>query len=812
MNEALKHIVNRHLETEGDTFLEIFAGDDMKQKNKPYSTFFDVNNSDIKSIQEEAEIYNTGSYGVFLNINPLCKKKRVKSNIKKISFIFIDLDDAKEEHNKLIKDFLSKIGINYSYNAESGHGFHFLIPVDLETNKELKVKGFLNYLKENCTNKLDIATYDLGRLMRFPESYHNKDKEAKKLKTIELNEVSKENIDKNSEIILDYQLEQKKGFKDTQYFNSIEKKDLFFSSILNNVAKWPEYHKLLDKAKQRNNIFVKNLGFFVNKNPDFNTAAENFLSRWQQVRVNHFKGWVKSGKQNNRNINYYELLKWTEEYSLDDFIGILKQQTKSSFLDKYEFYYLEDEKKESAYLMYYPEKDYYINKSLSEILNNIYYDCIESGLDLVKEFNLDSMKDWDDFPFKKQLNIILNSIHKKIIDEKRIKVVFNINYCPIDEKFINMDNKKFFNIYNKTDLWDYYREDNDYQFMYIKELLMNLCGKSEENYNYFNNWLAWQIQNPTEKLPTAIILQGRQGSGKGTLKTLILDNIFGNNCQEINQTHLESSFNEYLLGKQIIVANEVMHNENRQTLPNVLKNLVTDEKITLNRKFKKEVICYNYTHWIFCTNSENPLRIEEDDRRYTVFYSEKLRKNLGKDIRHNLDYELKEYVSYLKSLKVNFDDVSEPLQTQAKEEIQEINKDSVHRFLEFLAQFNNLYEAFVSVYGHPNFYSVDNSFGDGKEYILTQDFFSFYEKWCYNTGERGIFGKQNFSKRLSTFGCRSQTKRKPGGGVFKMFSLEDINSLVEYKQKNKESKSQSALNIEEYISHNDELIKRLARK
>ena len=63
--------------------------------------------------------------------------------------MFLDLDDAQEEHNELIKTHLDKIGITYNYNAISGHGYHFLIPVELSPDNQIKVKAFLQYLKSN---------------------------------------------------------------------------------------------------------------------------------------------------------------------------------------------------------------------------------------------------------------------------------------------------------------------------------------------------------------------------------------------------------------------------------------------------------------------------------------------------------------------------------------------------------------------------------------------------------------------------------------------------------------------------------------
>lgn len=775
----IKQILKRHKEV-GATHIEVISFDDKKKKKENFSNFLKVQEVDYKKVVEEIEIYNISSYGVFMNINPLVEAKRIKKNVSKILYIFIDLDDgATEEHNNSILENLKEKNINCSYNAKSGHGYHILIPIELDATpeNELKVKGFLTYIKENICNKVDIATYTNERLLRCPESIHNKDDIPKTLETLISFYPEKDLVEQNTENFQEYQIINKKGVKDLEYQNSIKIEDTFFNEIISNHKIWSNTAKILDKALDRNTYFMKNLGILCANNPNFYNTAKDFLETWESTRVGALNGWIKKAQEEKWVVNYQELLKWAKDNGIDEWVTILQNQLKSSILDEYEVYYLEDEKKENSYLLYFPLKNYYVQKNLPEILTNIYYDCKERGVDFEHEWSLNMLDKWDEMNYSAKEKVIMSNIYTKLSTENRIKKVFNINYEPSDSKFIYNDNKKYFNTYNKTALWDYFKKENRYKFHLIEELMMNLCNNNKEYYDYLNKWLAWIIQNPLEKLPTAIILQGRQGSGKGTFKNLILDEIFGHNCQEINQTHLESSFNEYLLGKQIIVANEVMHNENRQTLPNVLKNLVTDKTITISRKFKKEIVGKNYTHWIFCTNNDNPLKIDEDDRRYSVFYSNKVRKGLVSELIKDLPYQKEQYISYLKTLDVSFEEVSEPLMTEAKAEIIDLNKDSVDKFCEFLKQFNSLEELYISVFGNNLNLNINDSFGDGERYILTEKLYLLYEKWCQDYKEKGVFAKQNFGKRLSNKNIKSLPKRIEKR-VFKMYNVKDLEQIM----------------------------------
>jgi len=759
-NNIYEEIFERMKSHTDTPYINIFAGDDMKKDKKVYSNFYDINNTSMDYIKGQISTHNIGSLGVFMNFNVLSKPKRINDNITKLLYIFIDLDNANENHNELIKTNLEKKGIHYSYNAKSGNGYHFLIPVELDNHHKKQVKGFLEYLRNNVCDKVDVATHTNERLLRCPESTHNKnEKNPIELQTLEYETLPQDIILRNSKEILKYQDEEVKGKKSKEYSSKIAIDDKFFSIFLQDVKNWKTYIQYLKDSEQRNNIFIKNLGIFCHNYSKFISLAQDFVEDFEPARIGALNGWIKKAKLDNMNVNYHELYKWSKEFNLEKFLELLEDQLRTSFLDKYEIYYLEDEKSDSNILLYYPEKNYYVQKSMNEVLINIYFDCKEEGIDLVEEFQMRDLNNkWDELPFKKQSTLLIDQLRRVIEQENRIRLVFNINYEPTDTKFIYDREKKYFNIYNKTALWDYYKHQESYQFDNIKELIMNLCGNDEKNYEWFTHWLAWQIQKPNEKIPTAVIFQGKQGSGKGTFKNLILDNIFGENCQEINQTHLESAFNDYLLGKQIIVANEVMHNENRLTLPNVLKNLITDPDILINIKFKKSIKGSNYTHWIFCTNNDNPVYMDSDDRRYSVFYSEKMRTELGHEIRKNLDYELKEFICYLKDLEVKFDYVSKPIMTDAKKEIIDLNKDSYSRFKEYCSQFYTLDTLFNSLFDYTDS-SLVISLDDGLDYITTDKFYLMYEKYCEKFKERGMFAKHTFSKKLSGDGIKSEVKR-----------------------------------------------------
>jgi len=787
MNKPLKFILNRNYSEKEKTYINLFSNDDKKKSNKNYNEFFEIKPENYNQIIDECDRYNFGSLGVFISLNPLSSTTRKKAFVKNINFIFIDLDNANEDDYKGVKEFLESKGIKISYIAKSGSGYHLIIEIDMSTTEENKVKKFLNYLHSNISSKVDTSTGDLTRLLRVPESRHYK-REEFELKTLYLKPIKAEEYKKNNELVLSMQLKEEKTESNMNYLIEVKREDIFFSDILNKSNLWGHYRKILNESGDRNPYFIKNLGFFIASNYKYKDKAIEFLKQWESARIKSLEGWIKKAYSENCIVNYYELLKWATEQKIDEFIKLLNDQTKETILDSYEIYYLEEEKSESNCILYFPSKNYYVQKSIQEVILNIYYDCKEKGLDLEKELNMSELyDDWKKLPFKKQMFLVLDQIRRLLESENRMRLIYNINYSPSDEKFIFDENKKFFNIYKKTHLLSLpITEIEEYDYRNIKKLIMNLCGQEKEYYNWFIQWLAWQVQYPTSKLPTAVIFQGEQGTGKGVLKTHVLDMIFGNNCQEINQTHLESSFNEYLLGKQIIVANEVMHNENRQTLPNVLKNLVTDELITIRRKFRKELVIRNYTHWIFCTNSDNPIKIEEGDRRYSVFKSKKLEgggvkaRKFVKALIENKEHELPHFLTYLKNLELDEFLISMPIETQAKKDIIELNSDSCQRFLEYLKGFSKYRDAYYSIFDNDKDLGLINS-GDGFEYIKTESLYLLYLNWSKKYGERAVFNKQNFGRRVISYNICNQTK-KYDGKTIRAYPLELLDNIIRGKE------------------------------
>ena len=98
--------------------------------------------------------------------------------------------------------------------------------------------------------------------------------------------------------------------------------------------------------------------------------------------------------------------------------------------------------------------------------------------------------------------------------------------------------------------------------------------------------------------------------------------------------------------------------------------------------------------------------------------------------------------------------------TKAKQEIIELNKDSVSKFIEHLQTYKDYNEAHLKLFQtHKNldlFKCNESIF-----YTSTDSFYKLYLAWIKEFNERGQFNKQNFSKKLSMYGINTSVIISP---------------------------------------------------
>lgn len=221
--------------------------------------------------------------------------------------------------------------------------------------------------------------------------------------------------------------------------------------------------------------------------------------------------------------------------------------------------------------------------------------------------------------------------------------------------------------------------END--FSTIKSIIENLTEFNKDYYNWFMDWLAFLYQNPTYRFNTSVIITGAHGAGKN-LFGKVLQRIFGITCYIGNSRDLSSNFNAQLLeGKLLLIANEVLDQNNRYQFSNDIKTFITDTDISVEKKFENRYMAKNYVKCIFFGNSPNPISIEEGDRRFCVFRAKKLNlshnilEQFALDIDGFFTNEVLGFVTHLKNRPVTSEiAIMTPIMTPAKQDIISLNE------------------------------------------------------------------------------------------------------------------------------------------
>ena len=158
----------------------------------------------------------------------------------------------------------------------------------------------------------------------------------------------------------------------------------------------------------------------------------------------------------------------------------------------------------------------------------------------------------------------------------------------------------------------------------LLDLLEYLCSNetnAREVFDWVIRWMAYPLQNPGAKMSSAIIMHGPQGTGKSTVFQALAE-IYGDYATVLNQRGLEDKFNaDWSDSKLFILAEEVVTRAEMWHIKNELKELVTGKWIRINPKNIAAYRQRNQLNICYLSNDNQPLPIENDDRRHLVIYT-----------------------------------------------------------------------------------------------------------------------------------------------------------------------------------------------
>lgn len=133
-------------------------------------------------------------------------------------------------------------------------------------------------------------------------------------------------------------------------------------------------------------------------------------------------------------------------------------------------------------------------------------------------------------------------------------------------------------------------------------------------------WFAAAAQHPDKRLQWAPVIQGVEGNGKSFLGDVLAYIVGEEYTHKPNAEDIANKFNDYIERKLLIIVEEA-HMQGRREMMDVLKPLVTNERVEVQPKGGKKRMIHNWTRWIFFTNHKDAFPVSLSNRRYAIFYT-----------------------------------------------------------------------------------------------------------------------------------------------------------------------------------------------
>ena len=154
-------------------------------------------------------------------------------------------------------------------------------------------------------------------------------------------------------------------------------------------------------------------------------------------------------------------------------------------------------------------------------------------------------------------------------------------------------------------------------FDLLKQFILEIiCNNNQVNYSYLINYLAHMLQKPEEKPLVAVVLLGGQGIGKGAFYKLI-KTIWPYTVRQVQSIEeVTGRFTAAALEQSLAIwMDEALFSGDKKSTDR-LKALITEDRLTIEEKFKPAVTMNSFHRIFGASNHEHFAPTDRDDRRF----------------------------------------------------------------------------------------------------------------------------------------------------------------------------------------------------
>lgn len=282
----------------------------------------------------------------------------------------------------------------------------------------------------------------------------------------------------------------------------------------------------------------------------------------------------------------------------------------------------------------------------------------------------------------------------------------------------------------------------------LLDLLRYLC-QTEATFDWVIKWLAYPLQHPGAKMQTTLVFHGPQGIGKNLFFDAYMK-IYGRYAGVVDQTSIESQFNDWASGKLFLQFDEVVARVEVYHVKNRLKSFITGHRIRINPKNRTPYEETNHFNGVFMSNEAQPVALDSDDRRHMVVKTpmEKLSLEFYDEVHAEIcNGGIAALHHHLLHLDLgNFTTHTNPLMTEAKCALIDIGMETPHRFIEAFKR------------GELDGFPAANA-PKVLAPMWSMDLFELYQEWCRRMGLRGTSQPQ-FQSKLEHLGLVKMHRKR----------------------------------------------------
>lgn len=152
---------------------------------------------------------------------------------------------------------------------------------------------------------------------------------------------------------------------------------------------------------------------------------------------------------------------------------------------------------------------------------------------------------------------------------------------------------------------------------YLAHIRNIICGGNDEYTHYFIAWLSNIIRDPERKPGTAIVIRGKQGTGKSFVFKHF-GKLLGKHYKVAdNERYISGRFNSHLHDCLLLHLEEAFFAGDKK-LEASLKEMITGDEVLMEYKGKEPVLAKNYARVAITTNATWVIPAGFEERRFFV--------------------------------------------------------------------------------------------------------------------------------------------------------------------------------------------------